>query len=56
MYRGLDRDEARLETIIEDGVYAGANLKEGGRWAGDIESVDATIDIERIPDVNEIYR
>lgn len=56
MYRGLDRDEARLETIIEDGVYAGANVDKSGRWAGDVESVDTTIDVERNPDVNEIYR
>ena len=55
MYRGLDRDEARLERIVEEGVYAADNMDKSGRWAGDTESVDVTIDIERNPDLDAIY-
>lgn len=56
MYRGLDGEGGRLGSVIEDGVYAAANLDEGGRWAGEAESVDATIDIDWNPDVDDIYR
>lgn len=55
MYRGLDRDEVRLERIVEEGVYAADNMDKKGRWAGDTDSVDVTIDIERNPDLNAIY-
>jgi len=56
VYLGLEQDEKRLEDIISNGVYFGANFDKSGRWAGDATDVDASIDVEYNPDVDKIYK
>lgn len=55
LFLGIDRDIPYLEAIIEDGIYAGANYDKSGQWAGDVEAVNVSIDIDRNPDVEAIY-
>lgn len=56
VYLGLGQDENRLEKIVENGVYIGANFDKSGRWAGEATDVDVSIDIEYNPDVDDLYR
>lgn len=55
VYLGLEQDKNRLEKIIDKGVYLGANLDESGRWAGEANNVDTSIEIQYNPDVGQIY-
>lgn len=55
MYLGLDRDTDRMENIIEQGVYHGVNYDGSGRWSGGANEVSVNIDIDRHPDVDELY-
>lgn len=56
VYRGLDQDKDRLENIIENGVFIGANFDKGDRWAGAATNVDTLIDIDYNPDVEKLYQ
>ncbi|ELY78243.1 hypothetical protein C487_09454 [Natrinema pallidum DSM 3751] len=54
LYLGLDGDLGKLEKIIEDGIYTGANISKIGQWSGEIADVDTSINVERRPDRSEI--
>jgi hypothetical protein len=54
LYLGLGEDLGKLEKIIEDGVYIGANSSRIGRWSGEVADVDTSINVERQPDRSEI--
>lgn len=56
VYRGLDQNINRLESIIENGVYIGTNLNKGGQWTDEAIDVNVSIDIERNPDADELYQ
>ena len=54
LYLGLDGDLGELETIIEEGIYKGANFSKVGQLSGEVADVDASINVERRPDRSEI--
>jgi hypothetical protein len=56
MYLGLDRDTDHIEDIIEEGVYNAVNYDGSGRWSGGANEVSVNIDIDRHPDVSELYK
>lgn len=55
IYLGLDRDTDHMENIIEQGVYQAINYDRSGRWSGGANNVSVSIDIDRHPDVEELY-
>jgi hypothetical protein len=55
MYLGLGRDTERMEEIIEQGVYQAVNYDLSGRWSGGANEVSVNINIDRHPDVDELY-
>jgi hypothetical protein len=56
LYRGLDGDLERLESIVEEGIYIGANSKKIGRWSGEIADINTSIDVEQRPDRSEVIK
>jgi len=55
MYLGLDGDVDHLEKILEQGIYQAVNYEVSGRWSGGADEVSVNINIERHPDVNQLY-
>jgi hypothetical protein len=55
MYIGLDQDTDRIEGILEQGIYEAVNHDLSGRWPGGANDVSVDINIDRHPDVDELY-
>lgn len=56
VYSGLNKDTARLENIIESGVFAASKTNTDSRLQGEVTNVDVSIDIYRTPDIDELYK
>jgi hypothetical protein len=55
MYIGLNQDTDRIEGILEQGIYEAVNHDLSGRWPGGANDVSVDINIDRHPDVDELY-
>ena len=55
MYLGLDGDIGHLESILEQGIYQAVNYEASGRWSGSANEVSVEINVDRHPDVNQLY-
>lgn len=55
MYLGVEQDTDHMEEIIEQGIYQAVNYDRFGRWSGGANEVSVNIDIDRHPDVDELY-
>ena len=55
VYNGIDHDRGRLEDIISKGVRDAINKHKTDQKGGEATHVSTIIDIERTPDVDELY-
>jgi len=55
MYLGFDQDTDRIEAILERGILQAVNYNKSGRWSGGANDVSVSIEIDRNPDVDELY-
>lgn len=54
-YLGLDKDDERLEEVVNRGVYLGANYDSTDRSMGKATDVNTSIDIKYDPNIDELY-
>lgn len=55
IYLGLDGEIKHLERVLERGIYQAANYEVSGRLSGGASKVSVNIDIDRYPDIDELY-